>query len=126
MDTLSKIAERRIQEALEKGKLDDLPGQGKPIVFEDDRGVPEDLRLAYKILKNTGITPPEVELRNRIATTKELLAGLEDEQEKLEAIKRLNVLMLKLNMGRQCPITIDDDSDYYAKVVERLGRKKQK
>ena len=41
-----KIVEKRIQEAQRKGEFDNLPGRGKPIDYEEDRHIPEDLRLA--------------------------------------------------------------------------------
>lgn len=49
---LEFIAERRIAEAIAKGELDNLPGQGRPLELGDDALVPEELRLAYRILKN--------------------------------------------------------------------------
>ncbi len=55
------IAERKIAEAAERGEFDDLPGRGKPLDLEDDALVPEDLRMAYRILKNAGYVPAEVE-----------------------------------------------------------------
>ena len=54
------IAERRIEEAIANGELDDLPGAGKPLALDDDALVPEDLRMAYRILKNAGYVPEEV------------------------------------------------------------------
>ena len=45
------IAENRIREAQQNGEFDNLPGMGKPLEFEDDSNIPEDLRMAYKILK---------------------------------------------------------------------------
>ena len=57
---LDFIAERRIAEAIENGELDDLPGAGRPLALDDDALVPEDLRVANRILKNAGIAPPEV------------------------------------------------------------------
>ena len=66
MDILASIAERKIREAMARGEFDNLPGKGKPIVQEDLSGVPEELRMAYKILKNAGFVPPEVELSNEI------------------------------------------------------------
>jgi len=45
------IAERKIQEAILNGELDNLPGKGKPLQLEDESGIPKELRLAYKILK---------------------------------------------------------------------------
>ena len=57
---LEFIAEQRIAEAVSRGELDDLPGAGRPLELGDDALVPEDLRLAYRILKNAGVAPPEV------------------------------------------------------------------
>ena len=54
------LAERRVAEAIARGELDDLPGAGRPLDLDDDALVPEELRAAYRILKNAGIAPPEV------------------------------------------------------------------
>ena len=51
------IAEQKIQEALRNGEFDDLPGKGEPLHLEDESGIPEELRLAYKILKNADCLP---------------------------------------------------------------------
>jgi len=64
---LDFLAERRIAEAVSRGELDDLPGAGRPLDLDDDTLVPEELRLAYRILKNAGFVPPEVETLNEIA-----------------------------------------------------------
>ena len=57
---LDLIAERRIAEAAANGELDNLPGAGKPLELDDDALVPEDLRMAHRILKNAGYAPEEV------------------------------------------------------------------
>ena len=54
------IAEQKIAEAIANGELDGLPGAGKPLALDDDALVPEDLRMAYRILKNAGYVPEEV------------------------------------------------------------------
>ncbi|MGH9332489.1 MAG: DUF1992 domain-containing protein, partial [Vicinamibacteria bacterium] len=61
MSFLERAAERKIQEAIERGEFDDLPLAGKPLPLESNRLVPEDLRLAYKILRDAGFLPPEME-----------------------------------------------------------------
>jgi hypothetical protein len=61
MLALEWLAERRIAEAVSQGELDDLPGAGKPLALDDDRLVPEDLRMAHRILKNAGLAPREIE-----------------------------------------------------------------
>jgi len=64
---LDFLAERRIAEAVSRGELDDLPGAGRPLDLDDGAFVPEELRVAYRILKNAGFVPPEVETLNEIA-----------------------------------------------------------
>lgn len=121
MICFQKIAERRIEEAIRNGVFDDLPGAGKPLELEDDSHVPEDLRIAYKILKNANFVPPEVSLRKEIAKAEDLLAGMEDTKAKYRQLKKLNFLIMKLNMIRQTPASLEKDQAYEQKLVERFG-----
>jgi hypothetical protein len=75
MAVLSWLAEQRIQEAMRNGEFQDLPGHGKPLVLEDLSGVPEELRISYKIMKNAGLLPEEVSLRAECVTLEELLVA---------------------------------------------------
>ena len=90
----TKIVEERILKAQKKGAFKNLSGTGKPILLEDDRHIPEDLRLAYKILKNADCVPPEIELKKQIRRTEDLLDGMEDTAGKYRIIKKLNFLIL--------------------------------
>jgi len=121
-----KIAEQRIQEAMERGEFDNLPGAGKPLTLEDDSHLPADLRIAYKILKNADCLPPELELRKEIRTTEELLSGIQDTQEKYRQMKKLNYLILKLNTMRRVSPLLEEHQVYYPKVLERLVKDKGK
>ncbi|MCP4570052.1 MAG: DUF1992 domain-containing protein [FCB group bacterium] len=58
-----KLIESRILEAKKKGEFDNLQGSGKPLDIEDVRGIPEDLRLSFKVLKNAGYAPPEIQIK---------------------------------------------------------------
>ena len=73
MLALEFLAERKIAEAIERGELDELPGAGKPLDLEDDPLVPEEVRMAYRVLKNAGYVPPEVQERAKAARKLELL-----------------------------------------------------
>ena len=68
-----EIAERKIAEAIARGELNDLPGEGKPLQLDDDANVPEDLRVAYRILKNAGYVPPEVDSLREIGQLERLI-----------------------------------------------------
>ncbi len=122
-EAFDKIAEKKIREAIDNGEFDDLPGKGKPLRLEDDRHVPQDIRLAHKILKNADCLPPELELRKEIFTIEELLDGIRDTKEKYKQIKKLNYLIMKLNMSRRSPLDLEKNQVYYEKLVEKMGNK---
>jgi DnaJ-like protein len=122
MDILSTIAERKICEAMERGELDNLPGAGKPLAMDEDlSGVPAELRMAYKILKNAGFVPPEVELRKEIVSLREMLGTLEEDEQRRSVRRQLDYKLLKLNMIRKRPLDLDELPEYRDKIVERLG-----
>ncbi len=108
MDWLERLAEERIREAIrlrqgsgeqvERGEFDDLPLAGKPISLESNGFVPEDLRLAYKLLKDAEFLPPEMELRKEIVSLKELLATVDDEGKRLKVRRRIDDLALRLDL----------------------------
>jgi hypothetical protein len=121
MICFQKIAERRILQAIREGAFDDLPGAGKPLKLEDDSHLPEDLRIAYKILKNAGYVPREVALRKEIAKAEDLLDGMEDTKAKYSQIKKLNFLIMKLNALRGTSANLEKAQRYEKKLVERFG-----
>ena len=114
-----KLAEKKIREAQEKGEFDNLSGQGKPLDFTEWDRVPEELRLAYKILKNAGYTPPEIELKKEITRIEDFLASSSDEQEKYRQLKKLNFLVTKLNMMRPVAINLEKNQQYFNKIVDQ-------
>lgn len=120
MDPIAFIAEQRINEAIEKGELKSTKWKNKPLQFEDDHFVPSDLKMAYKILKNSGYLPPEVEERKEVKRLEDLIAKTEDEHERLKQMKKLNVLLMKLEAKRVIPTAISSQSNYYHKVVENI------
>ncbi|OCC16464.1 hypothetical protein DBT_0281 [Dissulfuribacter thermophilus] len=125
MFIFQKIAEQRIREAMENGAFENLEGKGKPLVFEDDSFIPPDLRMAYKILKNSGFLPPEIEAEKEIQKAEDLLQGLSDEKERYRQAKKLNVLITKANMLRKRPINLEKHQIYYRKIVEKITVRKK-
>ena len=74
----SRIAENRIREAMEQGEFDNLPGAGQPLSLEEYFSTPEDLRMAYSVLKNANCRPLEVELLNEIARLQQAVTAATD------------------------------------------------
>ena len=120
-----KIIEERIRCAQQKGEFKNLAGAGKPLIFEKDDHVADDLRLAYKILKNADCLPPEIELKKEIERTEDLLNGMEDTAEKYHALKKLNFLIMKLNSITNMPIEFEIPQQYSGKLVEQLEAPKK-
>jgi len=120
LDIFARIAERIIREAMENGEFDNLEGTGKPLNFEDETWIPEDLRIAYRILKNAGCIPPEIELRKEIINMSALINTIDDDKERLKKIKELNFKLLKLNTMRKRPFDLDNFQEYEEKVVNKL------
>lgn len=92
------IAERRIAEAIERGELDDAL-------------VPEDLRAAYRILKNAGFVPLEVQALNDIAQLESLIhSEREDARARSKALRKLALLRTRI------------EQQYHERAVGKLGR----
>ncbi len=122
MDILSRIAEKKIKKAMEEGELSPIEHwKNKPLEFERDTFVADDLKIAYKMLKNSGYLPPELETRKKIANLQELIASTEDEHTRLKQMQKLNVLLRRLEDQRNCTSTIQAQDDYYQKIVEKVS-----
>ena len=92
---------------------------GMPLDLDDDAHVPEELRMAWRVLKNAGCLPPELEARREIASAVELLEGMADEAERYRQMQKLNLLVTKLNMGRRRPVNMEAEQ-YYDRIVARV------
>ncbi|MFC1837667.1 DnaJ family domain-containing protein [Thermodesulfobacteriota bacterium] len=124
LDAIRLIAERKISEAIRDGKLDTGNWKGRPLPVSSGSLVPEELRMAYKILKNAGYLPPEIETKKEIQQIEDLLASCEDEHTRVKQIKKLNYLVLKLNAMKGENVNIENQEEYYRRVVERISVKK--
>ncbi|MBP2674719.1 MAG: hypothetical protein H6Q84_1559 [Deltaproteobacteria bacterium] len=122
MDLTAVIAERKIQEAMERGEFDDLPGKGKPLDLSDDPMVPEELRVAFKVMKNAGFLPPELELHKEIVRLRELVDAACDEAQRSARIKELNIKLLRFNIMKKRPVNLEGVPEYRERVIDRLTR----
>ena len=120
-----RIVEERIREAVLDGDFDNLPGRGKPLNLEDDSHIPAELRLAYKILKNAGFAPPEIQLKKEILRAEDLLAGITDAAERYRAVRKLNFLIMKLNSMRKTSVATEFPQHYQARAAGRLVAKSE-
>ena len=122
MDMLTKIAEARIREAIERGELNDLAGKGRPLALEDLSGIPEDLRAGYLMLKNAGVLPEEMVAKKEMVTLEALIDACSDPEERTRLRKDLNwkLVRYQMLMERRRPRAVPDR--YRAKLLSRLAR----
>ena len=123
MHFLELIAEQKIAEAERSGALRDLPGAGLPLDLYEDPLIPEDLRMAYRILKNAGIVPQEVTMLRELAQLEALaLDGLEEADSRSRAGRRLELLRMQLDTtasGRAALLLRDD---YRERLLAKLDK----
>ncbi|HDQ41960.1 MAG TPA: DUF1992 domain-containing protein [Desulfonatronum sp.] len=122
MDSIAFLAEERIKAALQRGEFDTLRGMGRPLVFEDDTMIPPELRMAYKILKNSGHAPPEIEEHKEILSLKGMLCECPDETRRMAESQRLNYLIMMANQRRNRPVHMELDQVYEEKAMRRFRK----
>jgi hypothetical protein len=93
-----KLVEAAIREAQERGDFDNLKGKGKPIDLSAYFETPEDVRMAYSLLKNAGITPTEVDLLGEIAALKERLSTTYEEKDRSRIQKMMREKQMQFNI----------------------------
>lgn len=121
---IDQLAEQHIQAALEKGELNNLPGEGKPLHLEDDSLVPKELRSGYRMLKNAGFLPPELEMRREAIELKDLLSNLSPgDKNYAEQSKRLALLEIKLQQAGQSTEFLRS-TDYVEAIKQRIAAQK--
>ncbi|GIQ62497.1 DUF1992 domain-containing protein [Paenibacillus cisolokensis] len=94
----SQLVEERIAEARRKGEFDNLQGAGKPLELEDLSHIPEELRVGYKLLKNSGYVPEEVQLAKELIALQDLIAMCEQDDERRKLSKQLSEKRLRLRL----------------------------
>lgn len=95
MDYSQVASEDKIRKAMEKGEFDNLPGYGKPLQLEDLSSIPEDLRMAYKVMKNAGMLE-ESEIKRELLKIEDLLETCEDEEQRKQLQQKKNEKQFRL------------------------------
>lgn len=114
--------EEQIQEAVARGEFDNLPGTGKPLNLEDD-ALSGEKASAYRLLKQNGYAPPEIEL----------LKEIRRENERIEQhLNRLRAQYRTLRARRVAPFAsekrayndaVEKAATAYEETLRTLNRK---
>ncbi|WNJ79960.1 DUF1992 domain-containing protein [Cedecea neteri] len=120
---LDQWAERHILDAQRNGEFEGLVGSGEPILLDDDSHVPPELRAGYRLLKNAGCLPAEMQQRKDAIELVDLLKTVHIQSEEYQAIsKKLALLDLKL---RQAGINTDFlRGEYAVKLMQHIDEER--
>ena len=95
-----RLAEARLRQAIDEGLLDDLPNRGEPLALEEYFATPEDVRVAYSILKNANCLPEEVQLRNEIVALESARASARSPKGRRAIEQQIADLTLRIDLLR--------------------------
>ena len=95
---MSYSVDKLIEEWLAENEREDLPGKGKPLNLDEYFSWPEDLRLGYSLLKNSGYLPEEVERLREIKRLEEESRNCSDANRRRCLETRLREEQVKLSL----------------------------
>jgi hypothetical protein len=121
MKLLDALVEQRIAAAAARGEFDDLPGAGAPLALEDDSLIPEEVRVANRILKNAGFVPPAVEQLRALCGLRAELNAVSDEASRCRLQARMLALDMALESLRGSPLVLP--REYCRRIAERLSER---
>lgn len=96
--SFDRAVEEIIQAAMARGEFDNLKGSGKPQDHSEYFSMPEEDRLAFTVLKNSGFVPEEVGLLKEIGALRGRLSAAQSDAEKRELTKQLDERTLAFNL----------------------------
>jgi len=117
---LDRLVEQRIHQAQQEGAFENLPGSGRPLDLDDDRMVPEDLRMVSRVLKNAGYVPPEVEDLRELRQIEALLIADAGATPNPQARKRMEFLLYQLEQSGLARVAQAAWAEYADKLAARL------
>jgi Domain of unknown function (DUF1992) len=123
MKLLDALVEQRIAAAAACGEFDDLPGAGAPQDLNDDLLVPEEVRVANRILKNAGFVPPAVEQLRSLRHLQDELRAAGNHAARCGVQARLLALDMALESLRGQPSVVP--REYCRRIAERVSERAQ-
>src|SRR6516162_3549288 len=90
--------EKLIEDWLAENDCEELPGKGKPLNLDEYFRWPEDLRICYSLLKNSGYVPEEVEQMREIKSLEDELLTCSDAISKIRLERELRAAQVKLSL----------------------------
>jgi Domain of unknown function (DUF1992) len=122
MRLLDALVEQRIAAAAARGEFDDLPGANAPQNMDDDP-LPEEVRVANRILKNAGFVPPAIEQLRSLRHLQDELREAGDDAARCCVQAKMLALDMALESLRGEPTVVP--REYCRRIAERLSERAQ-
>lgn len=122
MGILDQQAEERIRAAMARGEFAHLPGEGLPLAFEDERLVPEEVRMVHHVLRNAGCLPPQILAMKEATEVADQATRIADGRVRDNALSRLNLLLTSLAAQGQRHMAENVLAQYRQKLLAKLSR----
>lgn len=116
------MSEHLIKKAYEDGDFKALPGFGKPLNLNDDVGVPEELKMAHRMMKNAGFSQEEMNVKREMLRIEDMIKVCDHDGERQELQQSLNEKMLKYN-GMLSKKRINTNSSLFKNYEHKLESK---
>jgi hypothetical protein len=124
---LRRLADRRIDEAMQQGKFSNLPGAGRPLELEP-MPAEENARLtwwALRLLRQNQVVPEEIRWRKQLDGLRERIEALTEERPLAGLVAQVNLLVRRLNtLGTNAlnsPVVALDLDSERQRLRQRLG-----
>jgi hypothetical protein len=126
MEHMRSLAEEKIQEAVRRGEFNNLPGAGMPLPPDELENVPEELRIGFKMLKNAGLIPEEMQLRKEMVTLYDLLAVCRDDADRQKLQRELSAKRLRYQalMSDRGWVGSETFTEYERQILQKLTEDK--
>ena len=95
---IERVAENKIRQAMADGEFDGV-ADGRPLDLEEYFKLPEELRMAYSVLKSAGYVPLEVEYLREADRLRRSIDAASDESEREALRQALRDVELRLNLA---------------------------
>ena len=90
---------RKLREAELNGELRSAKGYGEPLIATEGWDeTPDELRMPFKILKDAGVVPPEIEMLKQRTLLREQVASCQDPAKVVLLKQKLSALELSISL----------------------------
>jgi len=99
MEWADRLAEERILQAEREGAFDNLPGEGRPLPPDPFFRLPDEMRLAARVLTMCGCAPQELSLLQDLNEARRRLEGSRTAEERAQRMREYSEAELKYNVA---------------------------